>query len=153
MTIEFTVPAVPVAQPRQRHRIISSGGRTFAQNYTPAKSPVADFKATVRMLAAQAYQGPPLEGPIRVDVCFVFPRPKSRPPWIAKGSYWETEWKGGYRVPKITKPDRDNLDKGFLDALEGLLWVDDSQVCAGEPTKFHATKDEQPHVVVRIETL
>ena len=47
--IAFTVPALPVAQPRQRHRVASIGGRMVAQNYTPTKSPANEFKATVNI--------------------------------------------------------------------------------------------------------
>ncbi len=48
------------------------------------------------------------------------------------------------------KPDRDNLDKAVMDALKGLAWNDDSQVCAGKIEKFIAAGDEQPHVLIRI---
>lgn len=141
--IEFTVPAVPVAQPRQRHRVVTVGGKTFSTNYTPQRSPVNEFKATIRMAAQQAYSGPPLEGPLRVDVVFVFPRPRSK--------VWKSRPMPRYR--HISKPDRDNADKAVLDALAGLLFVDDCQVCAGEPEKWVAAGDEQPHVLVKIEPL
>lgn len=47
--IVMNVPGVPVAQPRQRHRVIAGN----VSNYTPASSPVNAFKATVRL----AWQG------------------------------------------------------------------------------------------------
>jgi Holliday junction resolvase RusA-like endonuclease len=57
------------------------------------------------------------------------------------------------RLPHDKKPDRDNLDKAFMDALKGLAWLDDAQVCQGEIRKWIASGYEQPHVTVRIETL
>lgn len=138
--IRFTVPAIPVAQPRQRHRIVSAGGRTFASNYTPAKDPVNNFKATVRMAAAEVLQGPPLAGPLCVDMVFVFPRQKAK--------VWKS--KPMPRYFHVGKPDRDNLAKSLQDALNGLAWVDDAQICAGSIEKYHAAGDEQPHVVVII---
>lgn len=141
--LEFTVPALPKAQPRQRHRIISAGGRTFAQNYTPTKDPVNAFKATVRMAAEEAYQGAPLAGPLRVDLVFVFPRQKAK--------VWKS--RPMPRYPHTGKPDRDNLMKSLQDALNGLVWTDDAIICAGDTQKWHAAGDEQPHVEVRIEKI
>lgn len=56
--ITFTVPAVPVAQPRQRMRVVQThGGKTFAQNYTPVRDPVNAYKASCREAAANVYTG------------------------------------------------------------------------------------------------
>ena len=141
--IHFTVPAIPIAQPRQRHRVIAAAGRQFVHNYTPTKSPVNAFKASVAAAAAAAYSGPPLAGPLSLSVVFVLPRPgnmiwKRRPmprAWHAK------------------KPDRDNLEKSLKDALSGRLWRDDAQVCSGNVEKWIAAGDEQPHVEVTVTTL
>lgn len=138
--ISFTVPAVPIAQPRQRHRVISSGGRSFAHNYTPAKDPVNAFKAAVQLHAAQAHTGAPLLGPLSVRMVFVMPRPKSM--------IWKT--RPMPRVPHTGKPDRDNLMKSAQDALNELLWKDDSQICAGPVEKWIASGDEQPHVEITV---
>lgn len=54
------------------------------------------------------------------------------------------------RIPHGKKPDRDNCDKSVMDALTGLLWVDDAQVCDGRLTKWIAAGDEQPHVMIEI---
>lgn len=142
--INFSVPAIPIAQPRQRQRIINGkGGKSFASNYTPGKHPVNDFKAGVRMAACQAYQGAPLTGPLGVVVLLVFPR--------AKQQIWKT--KPMPRLPHTKKPDFDNCAKAVLDALNGLLFMDDSQVCCAHIEKCIAAGDEQPHVQVTIETL
>ncbi len=138
--IRFIVPCIPKAQPRQRHRVAMIHGRPMAMNYTPTKDPVNAFKAAVQLAASQAYRGPPLSGPLSVKTVFVFPRPKSK---IWKKRPMPREWHVG-------KPDRDNLMKSFQDALNGLLWVDDSQICDGPPQKFIAAGDEQPHVEVEI---
>lgn len=147
--IEFTIPAVPVAQPRAK--ATSFGGQTRVYNPTSIKQadgskkphPIVAFKATVRMVAADNYDGPPLAGPLRVDITAVFPRHSNK--------FWKTKPTPRYR--HVTKPDRDNLDKAVLDALTGTLWADDKQVCAGMIEKWHASGTEQPHVIVRIERL
>ena len=137
--ITIEVPAVPVAQPRAR--ATSIGG--FARVYEDRKHPVAAFKATVRLAAKVAYQGPPLEGPLSVSIAFVFPRPASM--------VWKKRPMPRQRHAK--KPDRDNCDKAVLDSLKGLLWVDDAQICAGSIEKWIAAGDEQPHVVISVEQL
>jgi len=138
-TIEFIVPAVPVAQPRAR--AVSFNGR--ARVYEPTRHPVKAFKATVAMAAQAAYQGPPLAGPLRVDLVFVFPR--------NKGQIWKK--RPMPRIRHTKKPDRDNCDKAVMDALTGILWVDDCQACEGEIVKWIAAGDEQPHVLVRVQEL
>lgn len=148
--IKFTVPCVPVAQPRQRHRIIPGANGSFVSNYTPAKSPVNEYKATVKMAAHAVFAGSPLAGPLCVSMVFVMKR-GGKPEWLKKESPWFWPWKEGHRVPHIVKPDRDNLDKATLDALKGLLFQDDKQACLGSIEKWIAAADEQPHVEVTIE--
>ena len=147
--IVVKVPAVPVAQPRPRAS--SFGGRTRVHEVTSIRKsdgsrkphPIVAFKATVRMAAEQQYKGPPLTGPLRVDLTFVLPR-QSAMVWKTKPMprYWHTE-----------TPDRDNLDKAVMDSLKGLTWVDDCQVCDGRIQKLRAAGDEQPHVLIMIREL
>ena len=144
MKLTFTVPAVPIAQPRQRSRaFVGKTGKLHTQHYTSTEHPVNAFKATVQQVFAAAYGGPPLKGPLRVDILFVLPRPGHKV-WVRKPMprYWPDK-----------KPDRDNLDKAVMDALSKLAWGDDCQVCAGEPLKVVASGYEQPHVEVAIEQL
>lgn len=137
--IEFTINAVPVAQPRQRHRIVTTGDRTFAQNYTPARDPVNAFKASCQIAASMALTSP-LTGPVQLWLSFIFPRPKSL-----------TRKRGANpRVWKASKPDADNLQKSLCDALNGIAWVDDSQICWVTAQKLIASADELPRVIVRI---
>ena len=144
--VEFTVPAVPVSQPRPRAVIRGSHAgvheQTTIKNADGSRKPhpIVAFKATVRMAAQEAYQGPPLEGPLRCDVLLVFPR--------TKGQTWKK--KPMPRLPHEKKPDRDNCDKAIMDALSKLLWVDDSQVCDGRIKKVIAAGDEQPRVFIRV---
>lgn len=140
MIIQFTVPCVPIAQPRQRHRIVNAGGRTFSSNYTPKRDPVNAFKATIQMAAQQAYQGPPLEGPVALTLCFVFPRPKCL--------CWKK--RAMPRVWHISKPDLDNVVKAVKDSLKSTVWRDDAQVCRLTVEKWIAAGNEQPSVTVEI---
>lgn len=140
MVIRFSVPAVPIAQPRQRHAIRGSGENQFVSNYTPAKHPVTLFKATVKLAFREAYQGPPLEGPLRLKAVFVFPRPKNM--------LWRK--RDMPRAPHAKKPDLDNCLKSLKDALGKLAWNDDAQVSRVVACKHIAAGDEAAHVVVVI---
>lgn len=133
MRIEFQVPAVPVAEPRKRV------GK-FRNQYTPSKHKVHDFKATVKLAAAQVWEGAPTIEPVKCDVVFVLPRPKSL--------IWKT--RDMPRIPHTKKPDRDNLDKAVLDSLSGLIWKDDCQVWSGTITKWIASGDEQPYCYISL---
>lgn len=138
-TIAFRVESIPVAQPRQRSAFI--GGHI--RNYTPAKSHVNAFKAHVAYAAKQVYNDKPLDVPLSLTLEFVFPRPESM---MYKKKLMPRE-------PKACKPDFDNLAKSVCDALNGLLWRDDSLVCEAKITKWIASGDEQPHVFIMIEPL
>lgn len=146
-TIVIRVPAVPVAQPRPR-ATMGHGGRARVHEVSTIKNsdgsrkphPIAAFKATVRMAAQQAYNGPPLTGPLCCDVVAVFPR--------TAGQTWKRRPMPRLRHEK--KPDRDNLDKAIMDSLTGILWIDDCQVCDGRILKWIASGDEQPHVVITV---
>lgn len=143
MQLHLLIPGVPVAQPRQRHRVVTANGKTFTQNYTPKSSPVNLFKANVQFVAMHIILETPgfvvLECPIRMDVVFVFSRPAS-----AKKAN-----KG--RLPHDVKPDRDNVLKAVQDALEGILYRNDSQVFAGSVDKYRAAIGEVAHTEVRLE--
>lgn len=135
--ISFRVSAVPVAQPRPRATIVAG----HASVYEAAKEhAIHSFKASVRMAAREAYQGPPLGGPISLYLEFIFPRPQAK--------RWKT--KPMPRYYHTSAPDVDNLVKGCADSLNKLIWHDDSQVVACTCIKLVASGDEQPHVLVGI---
>jgi Holliday junction resolvase RusA-like endonuclease len=149
--IIFTVPVAPVPQPRVKFS--SRGG--FVKAYTPtsiknAKTgerkphPIVAYKAAIKAYCSAAYQGPPLEGPIRVDLMFYFPRPRSMV-WKKKPMPRVRVFCGG--------DDGDNLTKAVWDSLNKLAWNDDTQVCEWGGGKWIAAGDEQPRVDVVVTPL
>ena len=133
--IKLTIPAVPVAQPRQRHAVI--GGHI--RNYTPHTHPVNAYKTAIMAAAAEAGVKP-LEGPLQVSVTFYLPRPKR---------LMRKKDPAG-PIPHTARPDVDNLWKSTADALSGLAWRDDSQVCQTIAHKWYAEKDGVPRVEIEI---
>jgi len=80
----------------------------------------------------------PLEGPIEVNLQFLFDKPK----------------KDTHRFWMEHKPDLDNLEKAVLDALtKARKWKDDSQVVRLQSIKRYAADDEHPGVHIEIATL
>lgn len=150
MELEFTVPTVPIAQPRQRHRALMLGDRVVTQNYTPKDSPVQTFKASVKHEFAVAVrdsgqrgQWPVQDGPVAVTLLLFFPRPK-RLLWKSKPMP---------RLPHTSKPDAENVAKAGLDALTGIAWRDDAQVSYLAIEKAYCAGDEMPRVEITIRTM
>ena len=102
----------------------------FVQHYQPA-----DRVANVAQLTRAFYRvGPttPMEGPVRLDVCFCFEWRKSENKRNrADGWLW-----------RDTGGDRDNLLKPLCDALQEAGWVgNDSQFVVGRTDKIWTDKD------------
>jgi len=80
-----------------------------------------------------------LEGPIRLVVIFVHPRPK-RITCVE-------------RTPKTTKPDIDNLVKMVMDIFsKANVWCDDNQVTEIHAMDYYANAYEQPHTMYQVYT-
>lgn len=84
-----------------------------------------DTRAAMRAIAASVgaqYQGAPLDCPLRVRITAYCTRPMSK---------LKAVWAD-------TKPDADNIYKLVGDALEGILWVNDSRIVDGQCIKKYA---------------
>lgn len=76
------------------------------------------------------YLGEPLDGPLHVEAIFYIERPKSRKKDLAPDA----------------KPDLDNCMKLLGDALEGVLWVNDSRIVDLRLSKRYAPLGEFGHI-------
>lgn len=109
----------PTAQQRPRvNRFVT---------YDPSKKDKVEFLKTV------FYQLPkiPLSTALGLTITFYFSRPKSH--FNRKGVLLPSS-----PILHTKKPDIDNLIKFVLDALNGHLYVDDSQVVSISATKQYA---------------
>lgn len=117
--ISFTVLGQPVGKGRPRTRVVHGKGKSFAQIYTDSKTKQAEN--TILAQALQHRPASPIEGPIRLSVTSVFGVPAS---WSKRK---RAEALAG-AVRPTGKPDVDNLVKALMDALNGVFYLDDTQV-------------------------
>jgi Holliday junction resolvase RusA-like endonuclease len=123
--ITFDVAGDPVPQPRAR--ISTRGG--FGRAYVPQKHPVHAYRRAIAFEAMKA-GATPGRGRVSVVIDAVFVRP----------AYHKT--KSGLKVsaPDLPRQDVDNIAKAVLDALNGVAWVDDTQVSRLVVEKSYGTE-------------
>ena len=124
--VTFTVFGNAVSKARPRSTMI--GNR--AVMYTPDKT--KNFENYVKLVAAQHAPKELLTSALGVELHFFFQRPKSLPKKI---------------LNHTKKPDIDNLAKSVMDALEGIIYVNDAQVISLRVTKDYGV----PQCIVRVE--
>jgi len=145
--LAFTVPTVPVPQPRARAVAVGQHARIHPVTHIKDASgrrrphPIAAFKASVQHAFAAKHDGGPFLGSLTLECVFVLPRPRAK--------IWKT--KPMPRIPHSHKPDLDNLLKAVLDSLNRIAWQDDSQVSILRAEKHIAGGDESPHVRIIID--
>mgnify|MGYP003987240795 FL=1 len=133
-----SIPAEPIAQGRPR--LSSRGG--FARAYDPPKS--RSWKAFVADYAERAMKKAgletPMDGPIIVRIRFGFPLPKSQHRKTPKPMMWH-----------MKRPDLDNLYKGVIDAMEGIVYHRDSEIVKVIMDKVIVPQGDAPYVNALIE--
>ncbi len=106
--ISLTVYGHPVPKARAR-TVRMKSGKTVS--YTPAKT--ENWEDSIRAQALRSRPGQLLDGPLALEATFYLLRPKSKPKRV---------------VYPATKPDLDNLIKSVKDALEGIIYTNDSRI-------------------------
>lgn len=114
--VSFRVPGKPIGKGRPR----ATKRSKHIVLYTPEAT--ATYESTVALAASQAMAGQSLmTGPVDVLMRILLPIPAS---WSKRKQAAAAE---GTLVP-IVKPDMDNVIKAIFDAINGVVWVDDTQV-------------------------
>ncbi|KKM00482.1 hypothetical protein LCGC14_1803970 [marine sediment metagenome] len=169
LILSFVVEGQPIAQPRQRYRILwaayallddvlhaCADGRELcdelkkvlrADNYTPSRHPVNAWKEAVGYAGKIAVACAPQwygKGPLACLIRVYSPRPKTKV-WKRKpmAGYWDERSSG------TGGGDFDNHAKAITDALSGITYKDDKQICFGGPVeKRICSGDEKPRAVI-----
>jgi len=135
MSYLFEIPIHPVPKARPRTFTNKHG---LSRTYTPKKT--KDFEGLVRDWIAANHNKHPFEGPLKLELTFMMPVPKS---YSKKSRNWCLSKFGTH----TKKPDLDNLEKSVMDAAEGILYYNDSQICSKISNKVWA---EKPMIVLEL---
>lgn len=132
--IRFTVMgnAVPQARPR----VFTDKKTGKARAVTPASTTA--WRQWVGLAAQAHHPGQLWDGPIRLQIDFYMQRPKSTPKRV---------------VHPATKPDADNLYKAVTDALEGLIYTNDSRIVDVSLRKHYGDPPRVEVVLTQLEPL
>jgi Holliday junction resolvase RusA-like endonuclease len=103
-------------------------------HYTPEKT--RNYEAFVKMLAVEAMKGnKPIEGACTALISVYYPIPKStskkKALQMIDGKIYPTK-----------KPDIDNIVKAIFDAMNGIVFIDDSQVVSLSVHKIYESQAE-----------
>jgi Holliday junction resolvase RusA-like endonuclease len=130
MRYELAVPGTPV--PKARPRVVNRGGKV--RTFTPDTT--ARWEDMIRWAVMQNRPERLLTGPLAAELTFFLPRPKSIPK--------------SRQFPEV-KPDWDNLGKAVTDALEGLLFENDSRLVRVLVTKVYGDPPRAAIVISELE--
>ena len=118
----FLVRGLPAPQGSKRAIVNRFSGRAAL---IESSARVKPWRADIREAATTEMRGgAPSSGPLSVSIAFVFPRPKSH---FGSGRNASIQKES---APKhhTGKPDLDKLARAALDAMTGIVYLDDAQI-------------------------
>lgn len=121
----------PHGKGRPRFRVIGSGKRQFVSTYTDPETRKYEDRLRSTGIAQMGF-APPFDFPLSVRVTALMGIPQS---WSAKK---QASAANGEIMP-VGKPDGDNICKIALDALNGVVWRDDSLIVSLHVMKRYST--------------
>lgn len=145
--ITFTVIGRPqqrgskTAVPRRGGGFVTVGGMPVLKDANKHSKAWMD---SVKLAAHQAYSGELLTGPILLTVEFYFRRPQSH---YGSGRNFG-QLKSSAPEHHLQTPDLDKLVRCLGDALTGVVWRDDRQVCETHSSRLWTTSTERAEVTI-----
>lgn len=139
MHLKIVVEGKPMGQPRPRFDPRTS------RTYTPEKA--GTYKSYVKVLVTEAKRKQNWqiinEGPVQILIEAFYPIATS---WSKKK---KAQALAGVIYPTV-KPDFDNVEKCVLDAMSGIVYGDDKQVCDCTTRKRYSTEPRVEILVMPI---
>jgi Holliday junction resolvase RusA-like endonuclease len=130
--IKFTIYGNAKALKRHRDRKpVQKNGKWFTPKYDPSKNDKDNF-----LVQALQYRqdNMPFDIPFELQVVCYFQRPNNH---YGTGKN-KNILKPNMPVFHKSKPDSDNIFKFIADALNGIFWKDDSNICIAKITKLYS---------------
>jgi len=123
---ELVLDGEPIGKGRPRF------SRATGHTYTPEKT--ARFEERLAWAAQSVMERAPLfDGPLEMSIHAYFSIPVSKP------AKWKEQAKLGLIRP-TKKPDIDNIVKGVADALNKVVYVDDTQIVVLTAAKYYSDR-------------
>jgi Holliday junction resolvase RusA-like endonuclease len=136
---QFEIAGKPVPQQQTQFRFLKDGRRI---PYNPCKVDIERIRWFVRPLAPLE----PIKGPVELQIIFYLPIPVKTS--LARKRQMEERI-----ILPIVPPDEDNLSYLVTNALKGIVYEDDAQVCKKVVYKFYSENPRTHITVRRIETI
>ena len=134
--IRFFVRGKPATQGSKRAFYNPRIGRAIVVEDCKRNRP---WRTDVKASAEQAWPFPPHDGPVKVEINFLFSRPSGH---FGSGKNSATV-RPSAPVHMTTKPDVVKLARAVEDALKGLTWRDDSQIVHEVITKNYSANGQE----------
>lgn len=116
-----------------RSKIIHKAGKSRVMHYKDSKVKAEEKSIKVQISSQLPFGFEPMSNPISLDVTFIFELPKS-----TKKELKEAVEKGGNIYFRDKKPDLvDNLMKGLCDAMNNVVYDDDSRIVEVSSRKIY----------------
>lgn len=129
---QFEIHGPPIPQKQTRFSCINNK----PHSWDPSKQDKERIQWQVRPFAPTE----PVTGPIRLDITFYLPIPKSASSKMKLAMSNQT-------VLPVVKPDIDNLAYIVTNALKGLVYKDDNQIVEQRLKKFYS---HEPRTVIQV---
>ena len=130
--VDYEVLGDPRPQGSHRALVPKQGGPPIV--IESAGQPLKDWRRSMVVAAREAWLGPPLHGPVAVNLTFRMPKPQAPQ----------------YLLPAV-RPDIDKLCRAALDSLTSArVYRDDGQVVQLHATKIYESVGSPPGVRVRV---
>jgi len=140
--ISFFVPGHP--KPQGSKRGFNRGGKVVMVESCAA---LHDWRSAVSYHAAKVRPEKLIEGPVRMNIIFSLPRPRSH---YRTGAHLNELRASAPQYPIGHQTgDLDKLTRTMFDALTGVIYVDDSQVVVADIRKGYGT----PGVEIKIKEM
>lgn len=135
--MEFVILGIP--QAKQSVKFTKSG-----MKYTPAHIKQAQNSMTLQIMNQLPNGHEPITEAVAIQYTFEFP--------LTKDLKKETRQKiqCGDQVFRPKKPDIDNLQKAVNDAMNGVVYLDDSQIVKISSVKIYS---ETPKIIINVQPL
>ena len=121
--LDCEIPIEPRGKGRPRF-----GGRVV---YTDQKT--KKYEMDIKSVASVLVKKKASEKPMLLNIIAKISIPQSWPQWKKMAAL-------NGRIAPTGTPDKDNIEKAVCDALNGVCWVDDSQIVGGETVKVYSEK-------------